>query len=169
MERRMDRRFEGQPPRLPGRRGFGASYRGAWVYLQYPWVWSEFTAWFRSWVNGPTMLPLILAEPIALFFTIMGGWGIVEGAIRTLSGTLHERLGNIVGGAGGLPIAYMIGSMGKARYGVATCSTYFIMIMGATIILSAVIGVALGSLEGIKNATAHALGVLTQQILGPST
>lgn len=113
----------------------------AWIYLQYPWVWGELTAWFRSWVNGPNTLPLILAEPFALFFTIMGGWGIVEGALRMVSGRFTKGLGNIVGGAGGLVIAYMIRLYGQGAIRSGDLLPYFIMIMGATIILSTIIGV----------------------------
>jgi hypothetical protein len=142
-ETRMERRFDrfDRHDYLDGV-GFGVFLIGvAWVYLQYPWVWSELTAWFRSWVNGPNTLPLILAEPIALFFTIMGGWGVVEGAIRMVSGRFAKGLGNIVGGAGGLAIAYMIRLYGQGVIRGGDLLPYFIMIMGATIILSAVVGV----------------------------
>jgi hypothetical protein len=142
-ERRMDRRFErfNRQDYLDGV-GFGVFLIGvAWVYLQYPWVWGELTVWFRSWVNGPNTLPPILAEPIFLFFTIMGGWSIVEGAIRMVSGRFAKGLGNIVGGVGGLAIAYMIRLYGQGAIRSGDLLPYFIMIIGATIILSAVIGV----------------------------
>ncbi len=141
MEKRWERRMDRGPDYLSGV-GFGVFLIAiAWVYLQYPWVWSQMTLWFRSWVNGPTMLPILLASPIALFFTIMGGWGIVEGALHMVTGRFARGVGNIIGGLGGLAIAYMIQLYGSGAIPGSSILPYFVMIIGATIILSAVVGV----------------------------
>jgi hypothetical protein len=111
----------------------------AWVYLQYPWVWDEITAWFRDWVNGPTMLPLILTGPIFLFFMIMGTWGILEGALRMVAGRVTRGIGNIVGAMGSFAIAYMIQLYGQSIISGSTLLPGFIIIIGAMIVLTAVV------------------------------
>ena len=142
-ERRMKRRFERfdrGPDYLDGV-GFGVFLiTVAWVYLQFPWVWEEVTAWFRSWVNGPTMLPVILAEPIVLFFLVMGGWGLIEGALRVVSGRVMRGVGNVVGALGSLAIAYMVRLYGQGAISGADILPFFIMIIGASVVLSAVVG-----------------------------
>lgn len=142
-ERRMKRRFERfdrGPDYLDGV-GFGVFLIAvAWVYLQFPWVWEEVTAWFRSWVNGPTMLPVILAEPIVLFFLVMGGWGLIEGALRVVSGRVMRGVGNVVGALGSLAIAYMVRLYGQGAISGADILPFFIMIIGASVVLSAVVG-----------------------------
>jgi hypothetical protein len=143
-ERRMERRFERWenhgPDYLDGV-GFGVFLIAvAWVYLQYPWVWEEFTAWFSGWINGPTMLPLILAEPIVLFFMVMGGWSLIEGTLRVVSGRVMKGLSNVIGSIGSLAIAYMMRLYGQGEINGSAILPYFIMIIGATIVLSAVVG-----------------------------
>ena len=111
----------------------------AWVYLQYPWVWSEIVVWFRGWVNGPTVLPLILTEPIFLFFVIMSTWGLVEGALRMVSGRVAKGLGNIVGAIGGFAVAYLVRLFGQGAISAAKLLPSFVIIIGASIVLSALV------------------------------
>jgi hypothetical protein len=111
----------------------------AWVFLQYPWVWEEIVAWFRGWVNGPTVLPLILTEPIFLFFVIMSTWGLVEGALRMVSGRISRGLGNIVGAICGFAVAYLIRLFGQGAISGASLIPGFIIIIGTSIVLSAVV------------------------------
>jgi hypothetical protein len=111
----------------------------AWVYLQYTWVWEEIVVWFRSWVNGPTMLPLILTEPIFLFFVIMSVWGLVEGALRMVSGRVAKGLGNVIGAVGGFAVAYLIRLYGQGAISGASLLPSFIIIIGASIVLSAIV------------------------------
>ena len=142
-ERQMERRFErwDHGPNYLDGVGFGVFLIAvAWIHLQYPWVWTEMTAWFSRWVNGPTMLPLILAEPIVLFFMVMGGWGIVEGALRVVSGQVMKGLSNVIGALGSLAIAYMIRLYGQGSISGNAILPYFIMIIGATVVLSAIMG-----------------------------
>lgn len=139
MERRFER-FDHGPDYLDGV-GFGVFLIAvAWVYLQFPWVWEELTVWFRGWVNGPTILPLILTEPIVLFFMVMGGWGLIEGALRLVSGRVMKGFGNVVGALGSLAIAYMIRLYGQGAISGADILPYFIMIIGATVVISAIFG-----------------------------
>ncbi len=112
----------------------------AWVYLQYPWVGTELVAWFRTWVNGPTYLPVILVEPIFLFFIIMGGWGLAEGGLRMISGRISRGLGNIVGALGNFAIAYLIRSYGQGLIAASGLLPGFVIIIGASIVLSAILG-----------------------------
>jgi hypothetical protein len=111
----------------------------AWVYLQYPWVGTELVAWFQTWVNGPTYLPVILVEPIFLFFIIMGVWGIAEGGLRMISGRISRGLGNVVSGLGNLAIAYLIRSYGQGLIGASGLLPGFVIIIGASIVLSAIL------------------------------
>ncbi len=111
----------------------------AWVYLEYTWVWEEVVVWFRSWVNGPTMLPLILTEPIFLFFVIMSVWGLVEGALRMVSGRLAKGLGNVISAVGGFAVAYLIRLYGQGAISGASLLPSFIIIIGASIVLSAIV------------------------------
>jgi hypothetical protein len=143
-ERRIERRFERWdhhgPDYLDGV-GFGVFLIAvAWVYLQFPWVWEELTAWFRGWVSGPTMFPVILAEQIVLFFIVMGGWGLIEGALRVISGRVMKGFSNIIGAIGSLAIAYMIRLYGQGAISGSAILPYFIMIIGATVVLNAVVG-----------------------------
>jgi hypothetical protein len=141
MERRWERWGNRGPDYLNGV-GFGVFLIAvAWVYLQYPWVWGATMSWLRSWVNGPTTLPLLLAGPIALFLTVMGGWGLVEGALRMVSGRISRGVVNIIGGIGGLAIAYMMQLYGQGSISSRDLLPYFIIIFGATVILSAVVGI----------------------------
>jgi hypothetical protein len=112
----------------------------AWVYLQYPWVWEEVVAWFRCWVNGPTLLPIILTEPIFLFFVITSAWGLFEGALRMVSGRVAKGLGNVVGAIGGFALAYIIRLYGQGMIVGANLLPSFIIIIGVSIVLSAVVG-----------------------------
>jgi hypothetical protein len=109
------------------------------VYLQYPWGWEELVVWFRGWVNGPTMLPLILTEPIFLFFVIMSTWELVEGALRMVSGHVAKGLGNVVGAIGGFAVAYLIRLFGQGAISGASLLPGFIIIIGASIVLSTVV------------------------------
>ena len=141
-ERRMERRFERLdrgPDYLDGV-GFGVFLIGvAWVHLQCPWVWEELTFWFRGWVNGPTVLPVILTEPVFIFFTIMAVWGLVEGALRMVSGRVMKGLGNVVGALGGFAVAYMVRLYGQGAISGADLLPGLIIIIGASIVLSAVV------------------------------
>ncbi len=150
-------------PRYPGRlEWFERSDRGsdyldgvgfgvfliavAWVYLQYPWVWEEVVVWFRSWVNGPTLLPIILTEPIFLFFVITSAWGLFEGTLRMVSGRVAKGLGNVVGAIGGFTLAYIIRLYGQGMIvGANLLPSFIIIIIGASIVLSAVVGSFSGS------------------------
>lgn len=111
----------------------------AWVYLEYTWVWEEIVVWFRSWVNGPTMLPLILTEPIFLFLVIMSVWGLVEGALRMVSGRVAKGLGNVIGAVGGFAVAYLIRLYGQGAIIGVSLLPSFIIIIGASIVLSAIV------------------------------
>jgi hypothetical protein len=143
-ERRMERlkrldRWDRGPDYLDGV-GFGVFLIAiAWVYLQYPWVWGEIVAWFRGWVNGPTILPVMLAEPLFLFFVIMGTWGILEGGLRMASGRAMRGVGNVVGALGSFAIAYMIQLYGQGAIGGDFLLPGFIIIIGASIVLSAIV------------------------------
>ena len=140
-ERRFERfeRLERGPDYLDGV-GFGVFLIAiAWVYIQYPWVWGEIAAWFRGWVNGPTVLPLILTEPIFLFFVIMSAWGLVEGALRMVSGRVAKGLGNIVGAIGGFAVAYLIRLYGQGAISGTNLLPSFIIIIGASIVLIAIV------------------------------
>jgi hypothetical protein len=111
----------------------------AWVYLQYPWVWDAIVAWFRTWTNGPTMLPLILSQPIFLFFAMMGVWGILEGGLRMVSGRVMRGLGNVVSALGSFALAYMIQLYGQGSLSGSALLPGFIIIIGASIVLSAIV------------------------------
>ncbi len=143
-ERRMERlerfdRWDRGPDYLDGV-GFGVFLIAiAWVYLQYPWVWDELLTWFRGWVNGPTILPVILTQPIFLFFVIMGAWGILEGGLRMASGRVMRGLGNVVGALGSFAIAYMIQLYGQSAISGDVLLPGFIIIIGASIVLSAIV------------------------------
>jgi hypothetical protein len=140
-ERRMDRieRLDRGPDYLGGV-GFGVFLIAiAWVYLQYPWVWDEIVAWFRTWTAGPTMLPLILAQPIFLFFVIMGAWGILEGGLRMASGRVMRGIGNIVSALGNFAIAYMVQLYGQGSISGSALLPGFIIIIGASIVLNAIV------------------------------
>ena len=137
----MDRieRIDRGPDYLDGV-GFGVFLIAiAWVYLQYPWVGNEIIAWFRTWTTGPTILPLILSQPIFLFFVIMGAWGILEGALRMASGRVMRGIGNIVGALGSFAIAYMIQLYGQGSISGSALLPGFIIIIGASIVLSAIV------------------------------
>jgi hypothetical protein len=142
-ERRMDGRFNISDYRkdyLDGV-GFGVFLIAiAVLILQYPWFWTEVTAWFSSWTHGPNMIPVILAEPVALFFTVMGGWGLVEGALRIISGRTMKGLMNVVSGLTGLAFAYMVRLYGQGALASSDILPFFIIIVGASIVLSAVLG-----------------------------
>jgi hypothetical protein len=143
-ERRMDRferkeRLDRGPDYLDGV-GFGVFLIAiAWVYLQYPWVWDEIMAWLRTWATGPIMLPMILAQPIFLFFVVMGAWGILEGGLRMASGRVMRGLGNIVSALGSFAIAYMIQLYGQGSIIGSALLPGFIIIIGASILLSAIL------------------------------
>lgn len=138
VESRLERASRG-PDYLDGV-GFGVFLiTVAWVYLQYPWVTQEIIAWFHTWVNGPTILPVILAEPIVLFFLIMGFWGLAEGGLRMISGRVTRGLGNIVGALGSFAIAYMVRSYGQGLIDGSSLLPGFIIIIGASIVLSAIV------------------------------
>ena len=143
-ERRMERlerfdRWDRGSDYLDGV-GFGVFLIAiAWVYLQYPWVWDELLTWFRGWVNGPTILPVILTQPIFLFFVIMGVWGILEGGLRMASGRVMRGLGNVVGALGSFAIAYMIQLYGQGAISGNALLPGFIIIIGASIVLSAIV------------------------------
>jgi hypothetical protein len=141
-ERRMEmrfNRFDRGPDYLDGV-GFGVFLIGlAWVYIQYPSVWGEIVTWFRSWVNGPTMLPVSLTEPIFLFFVIMSVWGLIEGALRMMSGRVAKGIGNVVGALGGFAVAYIVMIYGQGKINGVDLLPGFIIIIGATIVLSAVV------------------------------
>ena len=140
-ERRMDRmeRLDRGPDYLNGV-GFGVFLIAiAWVYLQYPWVWDEIVAWFRTWTEGPTMLPLILAQPIFLFFVIMGAWGILEGGLRMASGRVMRGIGNIISALGNFAIAYMVLLYGQGSISGSALLPGFIIIIGASIVLNAIV------------------------------
>ena len=120
--------------------GFGVFLIGvAWVYIQYPWVGEEIISWFRGWVNGPTMLPIILTEPIFLFLVIMAALGLVEGTLRMVSGRVAKGLGNIIGAIGGFAVAYLVRLYGQGMITSANLLPSFIIIIGASIVLSAVV------------------------------
>lgn len=141
-DRRMEMRFERfdrGPDYLDGV-GFGVFLIDvAWVYLQYPGVWGEIITWLRSWVNGPTMLPIGLTEPIFLFFIIMSVWGLVEGFLRMVSGRVVKGIGNVVGALGGFAVAYIIMLYGQGTISGADLLPGFIIIIGAAIVLSAIV------------------------------
>ncbi len=139
--RRVERRLErADRADYLGGVGFGVFLIAvAWVYLQYPWVTTEFVAWFQRWVNGPTALPVILVEPIFLFFIIMGVWGLVEGGLRMISGRISRGLGNVVGALGSFAFAYLIRSYGQGLIDASGLLPAFIIIVGASIALSAVV------------------------------
>jgi len=141
-ERHMDMRFERfdrGPDYLDGV-GFGVFLIAvAWVYLQYPGVWGEIVTWLRGWVNGPTILPMVLTEPIFLFFVIMSVWGLVEGSLRMVSGRIMKGLSNVVGALGGFAVAYIIMLYGQGTISGADLLPGFIIIIGATIVLSAIV------------------------------
>lgn len=142
-ERRVERRFEveNHGSDYLGGVGFGVFLIAiAWVYIQFPWVWTEITAWFRGWVNGPTMIPVILVEPVVLFFMVMSVWGLIEGSIRVISGRVMKGLMNIVGALSGLAIAYMINLYGQGAISSADILPFLIMIIGASVVLNAIIG-----------------------------
>ena len=147
-EKRFERRFQRydhSPDYLDGV-GFGVFLIAvAWVYLQFPWVWTEVMVWFRGWINGPTMLPVILAEPVVLFFLVMSGWGIFEGAVRIVSGRVMKGVGNIVSALGSLAIAYMTRLYGQGAINGADLLPFFIIIVGASVVLSAIVGSMAGS------------------------
>ena len=111
----------------------------AWVYLQYPLVAQEIVAWFQTWVNGPTILPVILVDPIILFFLIMGIWGLVEGGLRMFSGRVTKGLGNVVGALGSFAIVYLIRSYGQGLIDGSSLLPGFVIIIGASIVLSAIV------------------------------
>jgi hypothetical protein len=145
LKRRYERRFEQferfdrGPDYLDGV-GFGVFLIAiAWVYLQYPWVWEEIVAWFSGWVKGPTVLPLILTEPVFLFFVIMSTWGLVEGTLRIVSGRVSKGLGNMVGAISGFAVAYLIRLYGQGAIIGTNLIPCFIIIIGASIVLSAIV------------------------------
>jgi hypothetical protein len=142
--RRFERRFERWersdhgPDYLEGV-GFGVFLIAvASIYLQYPWVWTETSAWFRTWVNGPTAPPVILAEPIVLFFIIMGVWGLVKGGVYMVSGRVGRGLGDAVGALFNFGIAYMVRLYGQGAIAGSTLLPGFIMLCGAAIVVGAV-------------------------------
>jgi hypothetical protein len=142
LEERLERRFQRydySPDYLEGV-GFGVFLIAvAWVYLQFPWVWGEVTAWLRTWVGGPTILPIILTEPIALFFFLMGGWGLVEGSLRIVSGRVLKGLGNIISALGGIAIGYLVNLYGQGTINGSDIPPIFITIIGASVVLHAIL------------------------------
>jgi hypothetical protein len=150
--RRFENRFESRfqrydhgPDYLDGV-GFGVFLIAvAWVYLKFPWIWMEVTAWFRGWVNGPTMLPVILAEPVVLFFIVMSGWGLIEGAVRIISGRVIKGVGNVVSALGGLAIAYMTRLYSQGVISGTDILPFFIIIVGASVVLSTIVSSIAGS------------------------
>jgi hypothetical protein len=85
------------------------------------------------------MLPLILTQPIFLFFMIMAVWGILEGGLRMVSGRIMKGLGNVVGALGSFAIAYMIQLYGQGSLSGSALLPGFIIIIGASIVLSAIV------------------------------
>jgi hypothetical protein len=85
------------------------------------------------------MLPLILAQPIFLFFVIMGAWGILEGGLRMASGRVMRGIGNIVSALGNFAIAYMVQLYGQGSISGSALVPGFIIIIGASIVLNAIV------------------------------
>jgi hypothetical protein len=140
IKERIERRREEMGPDYLDGVGFGVFLIVvAWTYIQFPSVFSNFLRWFETWTNGPTILPFTLVEPIALFFTLMGAWGIVEGAIRSASGRIGKGIGNIVGGFMSLALAYMFRSYGAGTLAPSALLPAFIIIIGASILVSALL------------------------------
>ncbi len=134
---RWERRDRG-PDYLEGV-GFGVFLiAAASLWLQYPWFWTELTAWFRTWGGGPTMLPVILAEPIVLFFMVMGIWGLVKGGIYMASGRVGKGLGDAVGALFDFGVAYMFRLYGQGAIAGTSLLPGFIILCGASIVVSAV-------------------------------
>jgi len=139
-ERRYERWERHHAPDYLDGVGFGVFLIAiAWVYLQYPWVWSEFVSWFQSWTNGPTMLPALLVQPIVLFFLIMGAWGLIEGGLRVVSGRFGRGIGNAVGGMFCFGIAYMVQLYGQGQLSGSSLLPGFIILIGAAIVVSAIV------------------------------
>ena len=135
----VDRELRRRGPDYLDGVGFGVFLIAvAYMYLQFPWVFDEIIRWLRTWSRaGPTMLPVILVDPVALFFIIMGGWGIVEGALRIIAGRIKKGVGNIVGGIFGLSIAYVLYLYQDGSIQSSAILPILIILLGASIAVSA--------------------------------
>ena len=119
--------------------GFGVFLiAAAWTFLQFPLVFDDLLFWMRTWRNGLTMLPMVLIEPLVLFFIIMGSWGIIEGAIRITSGRIAKGIGNIVSGLGSLALAYLFRSYGNGIIAETAIIPSLVIIIGASVVLSSI-------------------------------
>jgi hypothetical protein len=80
----------------------------------------------------------MLAEPIALFFLIMGVWGLVKGGVYMVSGRIGKGLGDAVGALFSFGIVYMLRLYGQGAIAASSLLPGFIILCGASIVVSAV-------------------------------
>jgi len=121
--------------------GFGIFLlASAWILLKYPFFWNSFTAWLSSLPRGWVAPPLIIIEPIAVFFVIMGVWSIAEGIIRGLAGgSARQSVSNIVGGCFNFVIAYILRGYEAGSVSLNVVIPTIIIFFGVSLIISGIV------------------------------
>jgi len=116
----------------------------AWVFLQYPAIWQWFIDWLKEWESsGPTALPLVLVEPVSLFFLAFGGWEIISGFIRWgTGGRLSAAVSDVVGGFFGVALGYAFREYGAGVIAWGSMLPIFIILVGGSILLSTLFSLA---------------------------
>lgn len=116
----------------------------AWVFLQYPVIGQWFIDWFKEWESsGPTALPVVLVEPVSLFFLAFGEWEILSGFIRWGVGNrLSAVVSDITGGLFGVALGYAFREYGADVIAWGSMLPIFIILVGGSILLSAFFSLA---------------------------
>lgn len=117
----------------------------AWVFLQYPAIGQWFIDWFKEWQSaGPTALPVVLVEPMSLFFLAFGGWEILSGFIRWgVGGRLSAAVSDVAGGLFGVALGYAFREYGAGVIAWGSMLPIFIILVGGSILLSAFFSLAI--------------------------
>ncbi|MCJ7573597.1 hypothetical protein MUO93_04960, partial [Candidatus Bathyarchaeota archaeon] len=100
--------------------------------------------WFKEWESsGPTALPVVLVEPVSLFFLAFGGWEIISGLIKWgVGGRLSAAVSDVVGGLVGMVLGYAFREYGAGVIAWRSMLPIFIILVGGSILSSAFFSLA---------------------------
>ena len=121
--------------------GFGVFLiAAAWVIIQFPFFWGDLVAWAQTFSSGITMPPAVLVEPLAVFFTIEGWWGIGQGVIRGVSGgSPSQAVSDIVGGCLWLAFVYVLRGYAAGIISPSFIVPFFIIGIGVSVLVSGLV------------------------------